>query len=181
MIERAVGTYGRVDAAFNNAGVNSAAAAVLVTSDNEFERVMSVNLRGVWNCMKGELRQMLAQGRGAIVNSSSIGGLKGSRGRRAYPTSKHAVIGLTRSAALDYVAKGIRINAVCPGMVNTPMAAFVTKNYDPEIVRRMVAQEPIGRFGEPEEIAAAVVWLCSPAASFMAGHAMMVDSGLFAC
>jgi NAD(P)-dependent dehydrogenase (short-subunit alcohol dehydrogenase family) len=180
MIERAVSAYGRLDAAFNNAGVNSAAAAFLETSDDEFERVINVNLRGVWNCMKGELRRMTAQGSGAIVNCSSIGGLKGSRGRSAYSASKHAVIGLTRSAALDYAAQGVRINAVCPGMVNTPMAAFVTKNYDPEIVRRMVAQEPIGRFGEPEEIAAAVVWLCSPAASFMVGHAMTVDGGLLA-
>jgi len=146
--------------------VNSEAAAFLETSDDEFERVMNVNLRGVWNCMKSELRQMMAQGSGAIVNCSSIGGLKGSRGRSAYSASKHAVIGLTRSAALDYAATGVRINAVCPGMVKTPMAVFVTKNYDPEIVRRMVAQEPIGRFGEPEEIAAAVVWLCSPAANY---------------
>jgi NAD(P)-dependent dehydrogenase (short-subunit alcohol dehydrogenase family) len=122
---------------------------------------------------------MLARGGGAIVNCSSIGGLKGSIGRSAY-ASKHAVIGLTRSAALDYAAKGIRINGVCPGMVNTPMAAFVTKNYDPEIVRRMVAQEPIVRLGEPEEIAAAVVWLSSPAATFMVGHAMTVDGGLLA-
>jgi NAD(P)-dependent dehydrogenase (short-subunit alcohol dehydrogenase family) len=152
MIERAVSTYGRLDAAFNNAGVNSEAAALLETSDDELERVMNVNLRGVWNCMKGELRQMMAQGSGAIVNCSSIGGLKGSIGRSAYSASKHAVIGLTRSAALDYAAQGIRINAVCPGMVNTPIAALVTKNYDPEILRRMVAQEPIARFGEPEEI-----------------------------
>lgn len=177
MIEQAVSTYGRLDAAFNNAGVNSATAAFLETSNEEFDRVMAVNLRGVWNCMKGEVRQMLAQGGGSIVNCSSIGGLKGSRGRSAYSASKHAVIGLTRSAALDYAAKVIRINAVCPGMVNTPMAGFVTQNYDPEIVRRMVEQEPIGRFGEPEEIAAAVVWLCSPAASFMVGHAMTVDGG----
>jgi NAD(P)-dependent dehydrogenase (short-subunit alcohol dehydrogenase family) len=112
--------------------------------------------------------------------TEAIGGLKGSRGRSAYSASKHEVIGLTRSAALDYAARGIRINAVCPGTVNTPMAGFVTKNYDPEIVRRMVAQEPIGRFGEPEEIAAAVIWLCSPAASFMVGHAMTVDGGLLA-
>jgi NAD(P)-dependent dehydrogenase (short-subunit alcohol dehydrogenase family) len=180
MIERAVSTYGRLDAAFNNAGVNSEAATFLEISDNEFERVMAVNLRGVWNCMKGEVRQMMAQGNGAIVNCSSIGGLKGSRGRGAYSASKHAVIGLTRSAALDYATKGIRINAVCPGMINTPMAIFVTKNYDPEIVARMVAQEPIGRFGAPEEVAAAVVWLCSPAASFVVGHAMTVDGGILA-
>lgn len=180
MIERAIRTYGRLDAAFNNAGVNSEAAAFLDTSDDEFERVMAVNLRGVWNCMKGEVRQMMAQGSGAIVNCASIGGLKGSRGRSAYSASKHAVIGLTRSAALDYAAKGIRVNAVCPGMIKTPMAVHVTKNYDPEIMARMVAQEPIGRFGEPEEIAAAVVWLCSPAASFMVGHAMTVDGGILA-
>jgi NAD(P)-dependent dehydrogenase (short-subunit alcohol dehydrogenase family) len=180
MIERAVSTYGRLDAAFNNAAVNSEAAAFLETSDNEFERVINVNLRGVWNCMKAELRQMMAQRSGAIVNCSSVGGLKGSKGRSAYSASKHAVIGLTRSAAIDYAATGIRINAVCPGIVDTPMAAFVTKNYDPEIVRPMLARAPVGRFGEPEEIAAAVVWLCSPAASFMVGHAMAVDGGLLA-
>jgi NAD(P)-dependent dehydrogenase (short-subunit alcohol dehydrogenase family) len=181
MIERAVSSYGRLDAAFNNAGVNSEAATFLETSDDEFERVMNVNLRGVWNCMKGELRQMLAQGSGAIVNCSSIGGLKGSRGRSAYSASKHAVIGLTRSTALDYAATGIRINAVCPGIIgNTPMAAKVTKNYDPDIIRAFVAAEPIGRLGEPEEIAAAVVWLCSPLASFMVGHAMAVDGGILA-
>lgn len=180
MIARAVGEYGRLDAAFNNAGVNSEAAALLETGDDEFERVMNVNLRGVWNCMKSELRRMVPRGSGAIVNCSSIGGLKGSRGRSAYSASKHAVIGLTRSAALDYAAKGIRINAVCPGLVKTPMAVFVTKNYDPAIMERMVAQEPIGRFAEPEEIAAAVVWLCGPEASFMVGHAMAVDGGILA-
>ncbi|MFN0105397.1 MAG: glucose 1-dehydrogenase [Bryobacteraceae bacterium] len=180
MIERGVSTYGRLDAAFNNAGINSENAAMLETSDDEFERVMNVNLRGVWNCMKGELRQMMAQGSGAIVNCSSIGGMVGSPGRSAYSASKHAVIGLTRSAALEYATKGILINAICPGMIHTPMAVQVTKNYDPEIVKQMVAQEPIGRFGKPEEIAAAVVWLCSPAASFMVGHAMAVDGGFLA-
>lgn len=180
MVSQAVATYGRLDAAFNNAGVNSAAAPLLDTSDEEFERIISINLRGIWNCMKAELRQMTAQGRGAIVNCSSIGGIRGSRGRSAYSASKHAVIGLTRSAALDYAASGIRINAICPGMINTPMAVEVTHNYDPEIIKALVAREPIGRFGEPGEIAAAVVWLCSPAASFMVGHAMAVDGGVLA-
>ena len=147
MIERTIATYGRVDAAFNNAGINSDSAPLLDTDDQEFDRILNVNLRGVWNCMKAELRHMLAQGSGAIVN---------------------------------YAGQGIRINAVCPGMINTPMAIAVTKNYDPEIVKAMVAREPIGRFGEPEEIAAAVVWLCTPAASFMVGHAMAVDGGLLA-
>ena len=181
MFELAASTYGRLDAAFNNAGVNSAGAPLLETSDDEFERVMSVNLRGVWNCMKAELRQMLAQGGGAIVNCSSIGGMKGSPGRSAYSASKHAVIGLTRSAALEYVTKGIRINAVCPGITNTPMAAQLSNNGDPELIKRMVEQtQPIGRLGEPHEIAAAVVWLCSPSASFMVGHAMAVDGGVLA-
>jgi len=180
MIEQAVITYGRLDAAFNNAGINSDSAPVLDTADEEFDRIINVNLRGVWNCMKAELRQHLAQGSGAIVNCASIGGMVGSKGRSAYAASKHGVIGLTRSAALDYAAQGIRINAVCPGMIHTPMAVAVTKNYDPEIVKAMVAREPIGRFGEPEEIAAAVVWLCTPAASFMVGHAMAVDGGFLA-
>jgi NAD(P)-dependent dehydrogenase (short-subunit alcohol dehydrogenase family) len=179
MMERALRTYGRLDAAYNNAAVNCAGAAFLDTGDDEFERVIGVNLRGVWNCMKVELRQMMAQGSGAIVNCSSIGGLKGSKGRSAYSASKHAVIGLTRSVAVEYAATGIRINAVCPGIVDTPMAAFVTGG-DPDILARMVAQEPVGRLGEPHEIAAAVVWLCSPAASFMVGHAMVVDGGLLA-
>ncbi len=180
MVARAVGTYGRLDAAFNNAAVNCAAAAVLETSDDEFDRVIGVNLRGVWTCMKAELRQMTAQGSGAIVNCSSIGGMKGSRGRSAYSASKHGVIGLTRSAAIDYAATGIRINAVCPGMIDTPMMTTVTRGRDPEIVRQIVAQEPVGRLGAPAEIAAAVVWLCSPEASFVVGHPMVVDGGLLA-
>ena len=180
MIRQTIGAYGRLDAAFNNAGINSAGAPLLDTEDDEFDRIMNVNLRGIWNCMKAELRQMTAQGSGAIVNCSSIGGMVGSKGRSAYSASKHAVIGLTRSAALEYAAQGIRINAVCPGIINTPMAIEVTRNCDPEIVKAMVAREPIGRFGEPEEIAAAVVWLCTPAATFMVGHAMAVDGGVLA-
>jgi NAD(P)-dependent dehydrogenase (short-subunit alcohol dehydrogenase family) len=180
MVGQTVSTFGRLDAAFNNAGVNCEGADLLETSDDEFDRIVSVNLRGVWNCMKAEIRQMKTQGSGAIVNCSSIGGMVGSKGRSAYSASKHGVIGLTRSAALDYATQGIRINAVCPGIINTPMATAVTRNNDPDIVKAMIAREPIGRFGEPDEIASAVVWLCTPAASFMIGHAMAVDGGVLA-
>jgi NAD(P)-dependent dehydrogenase (short-subunit alcohol dehydrogenase family) len=181
MTEQAVGAYGRLDAAFNNAGINCDGAPMLETEDEEFDSILDVNLRGVRNCMKAELRQMMAQGSGAIVNCSSIGGMRGSKGRAAYSASKFGVIGLTRAAALDYAGMGIRINAVCPGIIgNTPMAARVTKNNDPDIIKAFVAAEPIGRLGEPQEIAAAVLWLCSPGASFMVGHAMAVDGGILA-
>lgn len=180
MIEQAVDAYGRLDAAFNNAGINCENAPLLERSDDEFARLIDVNLRGVWNCMKAELRQMVAQGSGAIVNCSSIGGMVGSKGRSAYSASKHGIIGLTQSAALEYATQGIRINAVCPGMTDTPMTITVSKNYDPEIVKTLLARAPIGRFAEPEEIAAAVVWLCSPAASYMVGHALAVDGGVLA-
>ena len=181
MIAEAVETYGRLDAAFNNAGINCDGAPLLETDDDEFDNILDVNLRGVWNCMKAELRQMMAQGNGAIVNCSSIGGMRGSKGRAAYSASKFWVIGLTRAAALDYAGQGIRINAVCPGIVgNTPMSKRVTKNNDPDMIKAFVAAEPIGRLGEPEEIAAAVLWLCSPAASFMLGHSMVIDGGILA-
>jgi NAD(P)-dependent dehydrogenase (short-subunit alcohol dehydrogenase family) len=181
MIEQAVRAFGRLDAAFNNAGINSDGAPLIETEDDEFDNIVNVNLRGVWNCMKAELRQMVAQGSGAIVNCSSIGGMRGSKGRAAYSASKFGVIGLTRASALDYAGKGIRINAVCPGIIgNTPMAAKVTRNYNPDIIKAFTAAEPIGRLGEPEEIAAAVLWLCSPAASFVIGHAMAIDGGILA-
>jgi NAD(P)-dependent dehydrogenase (short-subunit alcohol dehydrogenase family) len=181
MIEQAVTTYGRLDAAFNNAGINCDAAPMSEAEDDEFDNVLNINLRGVWNCMKAELHQMLAQGSGVIVNCSSIGGMRGSKGRAAYSASKFGVIGLTRAAALDYASKGIRINAVCPGIIgNTPMAERVTKSYDPDIIEAFVAAEPIGRLGEPEEIAAAVLWLCSSAASFVIGHSMVIDGGILA-
>jgi NAD(P)-dependent dehydrogenase (short-subunit alcohol dehydrogenase family) len=181
MIEQTVRTYGRLDVAFNNAGINCDSAPMIEIEDDEFDNMVNVNLRGVWNCMKAELRQMMAQGSGAIVNCSSIGGMRGSKGRAAYSASKFGVIGLTRAAALDYADKGIRINAVCPGIMgNTPMAARVTKNYNPDIIKAFVAAEPIGRLGEPKEIAAAVLWLCSPAASFVIGHAMAIDGGILA-
>jgi NAD(P)-dependent dehydrogenase (short-subunit alcohol dehydrogenase family) len=181
MISEAVETYGRLDAAFNNAGINCDGAPVLETDDEEFDNIIDVNLRGVWNCMKAELRQMMAQGSGAIVNCSSIGGMRGSKGRAAYSASKFGIVGLTRAAALDYAGQGIRINAVCPGIIgNTPMAKRVTKNNDPDMIKAFVAAEPIGRLGEPEEIAAAVLWLCSPAASFVLGHSMVIDGGILA-
>jgi NAD(P)-dependent dehydrogenase (short-subunit alcohol dehydrogenase family) len=176
MIERTVSTFGRLDAAFNNAGVNSVPTETADISNDEWDRVMAVNLRGVWNCMKHELRQMLRQGGGAIVNCSSIGGLTGTAGLAAYIASKHGVIGLTRSAALEYVTRGIRVNAVCPGMINTPMAQMLTGG-DAKVLAEMVKDAPIGRFGEPEEIAAAVLWLCSPGASYVVGHALLVDGG----
>jgi NAD(P)-dependent dehydrogenase (short-subunit alcohol dehydrogenase family) len=136
MIAEAVETYGRLDAAFNNAGINCDGAPLLETDDGEFDNIIDVNLRGVWNCMKAELRQMMAQGSGAIVNCSSIGGMRGSKGRAAYSASKFGIIGLTRAAALDYAGQGIRINAVCPGIIgNTPMSKRVTKNNDPDMIK----------------------------------------------
>jgi NAD(P)-dependent dehydrogenase (short-subunit alcohol dehydrogenase family) len=181
MMEQAVGNYGRLDAAFNNAGINCNTTPMADIDDDEFENIVNVNLRGVWNSMKAELWQMLKQESGAIVNCSSIGGMRGSKGRAAYSASKFGVIGLTRAAALDYAAKGIRINAVCPGIIgNTPMSARVTKNNSPEIIKALVAAEPIGRLGEPEEIAAAVLWLCSSDASFVVGHALTIDGGILA-
>jgi NAD(P)-dependent dehydrogenase (short-subunit alcohol dehydrogenase family) len=176
MIDRTVSTFGRLDAAFNNAGVISRRVETADISDDEWDRVMAINLRGVWSCMKHELRQMLRNGGGAIVNCSSIGGLTGVAGLAAYHASKHGVIGLTKTAALEYVTKGIRVNAVCPGMINTPMAEWLTGG-DAEVLAEMLKDEPIGRLGEPEEIAAAVLWLCSPGASYVVGHALLVDGG----
>jgi NAD(P)-dependent dehydrogenase (short-subunit alcohol dehydrogenase family) len=180
MVAYTVATYGRLDAAYNNAGVISANAPLLDTSDEELQRMLAVNLRGTWNCMKSELAVMVPQGSGAIVNCSSIGGMVGTAGLSAYGASKFAVVGLTKSAALEYITHGIRINTVCPGMIETPMAVSVTRDHDPAIVAAMVAQEPIGRFGDPDEIASAVVWLCSPAASFVVGVALPVDGGFLA-
>jgi NAD(P)-dependent dehydrogenase (short-subunit alcohol dehydrogenase family) len=176
LVEQTVFAFGRLDAAFNNAGVMPPAVETADASAEDFDRVTAINLRGVWNCMKYELRQMREQGSGAIVNCSSIGGLIGLPGRAIYHASKHGVIGLTKSAALEYASRGIRINAVCPGTIETAMVADMMAR---ESITREDFQRdlPIGRLGRPEEIAAAVLWLCSEGASFVIGHALAVDGG----
>jgi NAD(P)-dependent dehydrogenase (short-subunit alcohol dehydrogenase family) len=176
MVEQTLSTFGRLDAAFNNAGVQSPVAETADASGEEFDRVNAINLRGVWSCMKYELLQMRKQGSGAIVNNSSIGGLIGIAGRAMYHASKHGVIGLTKSAALEYASRGIRINAVCPGTIDTPMVADMLAK-EPDAMKDILRDQPIGRLGRPEEIAAAVLWLCSPGASFVVGHALAVDGG----
>ena len=176
MIDRTVSTFGRLDAAFNNAGVMQRRVDTAEISGEEWDRVMAINLRGVWSCMKYELPQMLRNGGGAIVNCSSIGGVIGVPGLAAYHAAKHGVIGLTKTAALEYATRKIRINAVCPGTIKTPMVQSMTGG-DSKVLAEMVKDEPIGRLGEPEEIAAAVLWLCSPGASFVVGHALLVDGG----
>jgi NAD(P)-dependent dehydrogenase (short-subunit alcohol dehydrogenase family) len=176
MVEQTVSTFGRLDAAFNNAGVQAPPSDMADEAAEEFDRVNAINLRGVWACMKHELRRMREQGSGAIVNCSSLGGLVGLPSRAAYHASKHGVIGLTRSAALEYAPRGICINAVCPGIIETPMVASMLVS-QPEAMKELMKEQPIGRLGRPEEIAAAVLWLCSPAASFVIGHALAVDGG----
>ena len=176
LVERAVATFGRLDMAFNNAGIQVPPTDAADEPAEQFDRVNAINLRGVWTCMKHELGQMRGQGSGAIVNCSSLGGLVGLPGRAAYHASKHGVIGLTRSAALEYAPRGIRINAVCPGTIETPMVRDMIDKGELD-VPEAVKNQPIGRLGRADEIAAAVLWLCSPAASFVLGVALPVDGG----
>jgi NAD(P)-dependent dehydrogenase (short-subunit alcohol dehydrogenase family) len=176
MVDETVATFGRLDAAFNNAGVQSPVAETADADPEDYDFVMGVNLRGIWNCMKCELIQMRKQGSGTIVNNSSLGGLVGIAERGIYHASKHGVVGLTRSAGLEYAPKGIRINAVCPGIIATPMVTGMLET-QPEAMEVMMKDVPIGRLGRAEEIADAVLWLSSPASTFVIGHALPVDGG----
>jgi NAD(P)-dependent dehydrogenase (short-subunit alcohol dehydrogenase family) len=179
MVERTVATFGRLDAAFNNAGIQVPSSEVADQSAADYDRVNGVNLRGVWACMKHELQQMRKQGSGAIVNCSSIGGLAGRALLAAYHGSKHGVIGLTRSAALEYAARGIRVNAVCPGTIDTPMVSRMLET-GMLAIDDLLRDLPMKRLGRGEEIADAVLWLCSPGSTFVTRQALAIDGGFTA-
>jgi len=178
-LDKTIEAFGRLDFAFNNAGIEPrkpAPTAEYEEEEEEWNRIIDTNLRGVFLCMKHEIPLILEQGGGAIVNTSSGAGVIGIKGSPAYTAAKHGVIGLTRAAALDYAAQNIRVNAVCPGYIDTPMMSRFTGG-TLEGRAKVIAEEPVGRMGKPDEIAAAVIWLCSDAAAFMVGHAMMMDGG----
>ena len=175
-MEQAEDKLGRLDIACNNAGIHVASAETADALGQDFDRAIAVNLRGVWNCMKHELLHMRLQGQGSIVNVSSNSGLAGIAGLGAYTASKHGVIGLTKSAALEYATKGIRINVVCPGPVQTPMVDKALQDH-PEAMQSVMDSIPLGRLGQPEEIASAILWLSSPRAGFAVGSVLVVDGG----
>ena len=178
MVKQTVAAFGRLDAAYNNAGVQNVLAETADSPRDDYDRIMAINLRGVWSCMKYELQQMRKQGGGAIVNCSSLGGLIGGARRGTYHAAKHGVIGFTKSAALEYATRGIRVNAVCPGMIQTPMSdQMIAQGQGEELKAMLETYVPMGRLGRPEEIADAVLWLCSSAASYVTGQSISVDGG----
>ena len=177
MVNKTVETFGRLDYAYNNAGVQNQLAEAADQTLEDFERVNNINYRGIWSCMKYELQQMRKQGSGAIVNCSSIGGIRAGAQRGVYHGAKHGVIGLTTSAAVEYANRGIRINCISPGLFYTAMAEQMIAGGQKEAIDAMLKMVPIGRLGRPEEIASAVVFLCSDAASMIVGHNLVVDGG----
>jgi len=179
MIERTLAAYGRLDCAFNNAGIEGDMANTVDCTEDNWDRTVDVNLKGVWLCMKYEIPVMLEQGGGAIVNCASVAGLVGFRNLPAYSASKGGVVELTKTTALEYADAGIRVDAVCPGVIRTPMVERVVAGH-PDVEAQFTALEPVGRMGTPEEIASSVLWLCSPGASFVTGHALVADGGLVA-
>lgn len=178
MVNKTIETYGRLDYAYNNAGVEGQQAPIADSTEEAWEKTIGVNLKGVWLCMKHEIPHILKQG-GAIVNCASVAGLVGFVGLSPYVASKHGVIGLTKTAALEYAKQGIRVNAVCPGVIKTPMVDRTTGK-DKAVEKIYADMEPVGRLGQPEEVAEAVIWLCSDGASFVTGNAMAVDGGWIA-
>jgi NAD(P)-dependent dehydrogenase (short-subunit alcohol dehydrogenase family) len=179
LVDKTVRTYGKLDCAFNNAGIHKQFVSTIDFSAEDWEEMINVNLKSVWLCMKYEIPQMLKQGKGAIVNTSSAAGLVGAPSNPAYPASKHGVVGITKSTALEFARKGIRVNCVCPGPTRTGMNEALVAT-SPEIVRAMDQKVPMGRIGEPEEVAAAAIFLCSDEASYITGHALPVDGGIVA-
>lgn len=179
MVAAAVDRYGRLDYAFNNAGIEGVSAPMANFTRADWDRMIAVNLTGVFECMRAEIPAMLASGGGAIVNNSSVAGLVGFPGSAAYCASKHGIIGLTRAAALDYATQGIRVNAVCPGVIDTEMITRVTAG-NPAMATQLLATEPVGRLGTTDEIAEAALWLCSDRSAFVTGHALAVDGGFVA-
>ena len=179
MVDATVRRFGRLDYAFNNAGIEGAQAPTADCTLENWNRTIGVNLTGVFLCMHAEIPRMLASGGGAIVNNSSVAGLVGFAGIPAYTASKHGIIGLTKTAALEYAEQGIRVNAVCPGVIDTEMIDRFTHD-DPATRAQLLTTEPVGRLGGPQEIADAVVWLCSERASFVTGHTLAVDGGFVA-
>ncbi len=179
MVEKSISKFGRLDFAFNNAGIEGIGGSTIDCTEENWDKTIGINLKGVWLCMKFQIPEILKQGKGAIVNCASIAGLVGFPGLPAYVATKHGVVGLTKTTALEFAKSGIRVNAVCPGAIKTAMIDRITGKKK-EVEDQFASMEPIGRMGKSEEVANAVIWLCSDEASFVTGHAMAVDGGWIA-